>query len=155
MIKTGADTYQVLRELCDLVLSNTLDYEQFCNMLKKQFSPKIAVYRERTKFYELKQSNNQSINEWYVNMKKAAMSCEFGNHLIEKLKNKFVTGLIKGPILDRLCEEEPKKTLIELIEIAQKRKVSILKSNEIFFPINKVHQPKAYQKPKAVKERGV
>ncbi|XP_025191324.1 uncharacterized protein LOC112591662 [Melanaphis sacchari] len=98
----GAETYKVLRELCDPILPNTLSYEQVCNTLKKQFSPKLAVFRERTKFYELKQSNNQSINEWYVYIKKAAMNCKFGSHLLEKLKDKFVTGLQKGPILDRL-----------------------------------------------------
>lgn len=55
------------------------------------------------------------------------MSCKFG------FKDKFGTGILKDPILDRLCEEEPDKTLIELVEIAQKRKASIGQSNEIFF----------------------
>jgi len=129
----------VLRELCDPILPNTLNYEQVCNTLRKQFSPKLAVFRERTKFYELKQSNNQSINEWYVYIKKAAMNCKFGSHLLEILKDKFVTWLQKGPILDRLCEEEPDKTLFELVEIAQKREASIWQSKEVAFPINKVH----------------
>jgi len=31
----GADTYKVLRELCDPILPNTLNYEQVCNTLKK------------------------------------------------------------------------------------------------------------------------
>lgn len=79
--------------------------------------------------YELKQNRNQYINEWYVHVKKAAMNCNLGNHLIEALEDKFVTGLSKGPILDRLCEEEPNKTLIELVEIAQKRETFIRQSN--------------------------
>lgn len=141
-----------MSELCDPILPNTLNYEQVCNTLRKQFSPKLAVFRERTKFYELKQSNNQSINEWYVYIKKAAMNCKFGSHLLENLKDEFVTGLQKGPILDRLCEEEPDKTLFELVEIAQKREASIWQSIEVSFPINKVHQ--THHKSKAAKERG-
>ncbi|KAL4131395.1 hypothetical protein QTP88_008711 [Uroleucon formosanum] len=50
------------------------------------------------------------------------MIYNFGNYLIEALNDKFVKGLSKGPILDRLCEEEPNKTLIELVEIAQKKR---------------------------------
>lgn len=66
----GADTCHILKELCDPVLPNTLGYEHLCSLLSKQFSSKIAIFRQPTKFYELKQNNCESINEWYVRIKK-------------------------------------------------------------------------------------
>lgn len=45
--------------------------------------------------------------------------------------------LIKGPILDRLCEEEPDKTLADIVDIALKREFSFNLS-QIQFPINQM-----------------
>ncbi|KAJ8912372.1 hypothetical protein NQ315_014739 [Exocentrus adspersus] len=44
----------------------------------------------------------------------------FGNNLNVFLKDKFVTGLTQGRVLDRLCEEEEGKPLEELVSIAKK-----------------------------------
>lgn len=44
------------------------------------------MFRKRNQFYELK----QFVNDWFVRVKNAAISCKFGNMLDEILKNKFV-----------------------------------------------------------------
>ena len=134
----GAKTYAVLRELCDPVLPNTLKYEKLCQLLKDQFSPKVALFRERVKFYALQQNSQESVNEWYVQIKKAAMSCGFGQFLADKLKDKFVTGLVEGHILDRLCEEEPDKLLVDLVEIALKKEASVKQSGTASVTLNAV-----------------
>jgi len=46
------------------------------------------------------------------------MKCKFGNNLVDVLRDKFVTGLIKGPIADHVCEEEPNILLVKLVDIA-------------------------------------
>lgn len=89
----GATTYAILRELCDRVLPNTLQYEELCTLLSKQFATKVAVYRERTKFYELKQNANEAISSWYVRVKNGAINCKFAITLMEVLKDKFITEL--------------------------------------------------------------
>lgn len=40
---------------------------------------------------------------------------------------------------DRLCEEEPDKAFTDLLEIALKQEASIIQSNEISIPMNKVN----------------
>jgi len=98
----GASVYATLKEICDPVLLNTVGYDKLCEILGKQFAPKIAVFRERSVFYQLMQEQNESVNDWYVRIKKGTMKFKFGSNLIDILRDKFVTGLIKGPIADRL-----------------------------------------------------
>ena len=54
------------------------------------------------------------------------MKCKFGNNVFDVLRDKFVTGLIKGPIADRLCGEEPSKLLVELVDIALKKEAVVV-----------------------------
>lgn len=99
IIVIGAKAYAVLRELCDPISPNTLSHEDLCNLLKKQFSPKVAVLHERTKFYNLKQLNNESVNTWYIRIKISAINYNFSKFLTEKLKDNFVTGLSSVSIM--------------------------------------------------------
>lgn len=47
-------------------------------IVKNNFSPKVAIFRERVKLYELRQNSNETINDCYIRVKKGAMSCCFG-----------------------------------------------------------------------------
>ncbi|KAF2903025.1 hypothetical protein ILUMI_03157 [Ignelater luminosus] len=116
------EVYNILRDVCDPQLPKEKSYTDLCTILKKQFSSCISVFRKRIDFYEAKQEVTESINDWYVKLKNHAMPCSFGNLLQEKLKDRFLTGLRTGPILDRLCEEEETRTLSKLLEIALKKK---------------------------------
>lgn len=67
-----------------------------------------------------------------------AITCNFGTRLVEKIKDKFVMGLIKGLILDRPHEKEPSKVLKHLVEIFLKREATIVQSGEVSIEINQV-----------------
>lgn len=41
------------------------------------------------------------------------------------LRDKFISGLLNGPILDRLCEEEHTRTINEVLDIALKKEASM------------------------------
>ena len=117
----GQDAYKILKDLCDSMLPSAKTYEDLCTILKSQFSKKVSVFRERTEFYELRQSENESVNQWYVKIKNKASACEFGAQLETMIKDKFVTGLRKGAILDRVCEEDHTKRLVDLLDVARKK----------------------------------
>ncbi|KAJ8912466.1 hypothetical protein NQ315_014566 [Exocentrus adspersus] len=121
----GPQTYKILRDLCDPILPKNKAYTDLCSLLKKQFSPQISVFRKRIEFYEARQKQGETINEWYARMKNLAVNCNFGNLLEPILKDKLVTGLTKGKILDRLCEEDEAKGIQELLELAVKREASM------------------------------
>ncbi|XP_074026023.1 uncharacterized protein isoform X2 [Leptinotarsa decemlineata] len=61
-----------------------------------------------------------SVAEWYAKIRSAATLCGFQDDLTRALKDKFVTGLAPGKILDRLCEEDDSKTIDELFALGQK-----------------------------------
>ncbi|XP_031339506.1 uncharacterized protein K02A2.6-like [Photinus pyralis] len=123
----GSDTYKVLRDLCTPSLPKSKSYEELCKLLKAHFSPATCVFRERIDFYAAAQEANESLNKWYARIHNLATNCEFGTNLKSVLRDKFVCGLQKGKIRDRLCEEKPGEvTLEKLMEIALSKEATLL-----------------------------
>ncbi|KAJ8948624.1 hypothetical protein NQ314_008388 [Rhamnusium bicolor] len=92
-------------------------YEQLCYIMIVQFSQQQSVWREKIKFYEVKQESSECFSEFYARVKSLAVNCEFGERLEETLKDKLMSSLRKGKLLHRFCEESIKKSLKELVQI--------------------------------------
>ncbi|KAJ8912728.1 hypothetical protein NQ315_012283 [Exocentrus adspersus] len=103
------EVYKILKNLCDPDLPKAKSYEELIQLLETQFKTKVSIFRKRIQFDNLKQKE-ESISEWFVK-KHFASFCNFGVILTERVKDKFVTGLRSGSILDRLCEEDETRTL--------------------------------------------
>lgn len=116
----GASVYSLLRDLCFPKLPKDLKLGELTSLFEKQYGIRVSVWRERRKFYELRQSENQQISEYYGRLRNAAMKCSFGNSLNSILTDRFVSGLISGRILDRIYEESETATLDCLVELAMK-----------------------------------
>ncbi|KAF2897230.1 hypothetical protein ILUMI_08945, partial [Ignelater luminosus] len=132
----GSKAYGVLRDICDPQKPSELSYDSLCHKLTQQFSIQTSVFHQRCHFYRLKQTQSETINDWFARVKKTATECQIGSVLDEKVKDKFVTGLINGLILDRLCEENYKQSLSSLVQIAVKKKAVIKESTR---ELNKLH----------------
>lgn len=143
----GNRAYKILRDLCDPVLPKDKSYIELCELLHKQFSPRSSVFRKRIDFYNLKQSNGETINNYFVRIKNAAMLCKFGNQLNEIIKDKFVSGLLPGRILDRVCEEDETQQLADLVELALKREESIKATTRNEADTYRLEQKKSVVKP--------
>lgn len=125
----GNQTYKTLRDLTFPDLPKTKTYVELTELLKTQFSPHISIWRERFKFYGAQQRAEESIMDWYVRIKSLATNCKFGNTLESVLTDKFVTGLVKSSIIDRLCEEPENKKLKELVKLAVQREAQGIQSS--------------------------
>ena len=125
------DVYKTLRDICDPILPHNKIYEELCEILKTHFSPRIAVFKERKKFYELKQSDLESVSQWYARIKRGAVNCDFGVESEGRLKDKLVTGMKDGKILDQVLEENHKLSCQEILEIALKKKASLVPSKSL------------------------
>lgn len=123
----GEEAYEILKGLCDPILPKDKPYTDLCRLLKDQFTKKVSVFKERVEFYEIKQFQNEQIKDFFVRLKNKAIECKFGIQLNEVLKDRFVSGLESGPILDRLCEEEHTITLQAAVEIALKKEATLVK----------------------------
>lgn len=130
-------TFSLLKSLCYPEEPKQKTFQQLCDLLKTQYTSIKSVWRERIKFYQLSQ-DTLSIAEWYAKVRSAAAKCNFNGNLEKTLKDKFVTGLNPGKILDRLCEEEETAPLNELYTLALKKENM---ANEVNFVANSSRQP--------------
>lgn len=121
----GADSYKTLRDLCHPVLPKNKTFDELCNLLRKQYSPQVAVFRERTSFYNARQEGYENVTQWFGRLKKLSVDCKFGENLESILVDKFVTGLRTGQILDRLCEENESLTLETALELAVNKECAL------------------------------
>lgn len=122
----GSDTYKTLRDLCHPVLPKDKKFDDLSEILRKQFSPQVAIFRERTNFYNAKQNNAENVTSWYGRVKRLSVDCKFGDNLEAILLDKFITGLKVGQVLDRLCEENETLTLQQAVDIATNKECSLM-----------------------------
>lgn len=124
----GEQAYEVLRGLCDPDLPKSRSYDTLCRLLREQFSKKVSVFKERIEFYDLRQLENETVKDFYVRLKNKAIECKFGNTLNEVLRDRFVSGLKRGSILDRVCEEEHTVKLDDILQVALKKEAALASS---------------------------
>ncbi|KAK9727796.1 Integrase zinc binding domain [Popillia japonica] len=113
----STEVYKTLRDWCFPENPKNKSLAEIKTILKQQYSPQINVYRERIQFYRTTQTSSESIMEWFTRIKRLAINCEF-NNLNEILKDKFISGMKPGLVLDKLVEEKINKKLEELVQIA-------------------------------------
>lgn len=119
------NVYKTLKHLCDPLKPKEKTFEQLIQLLSVQFKKRLSVYRRRIQFENLRQGP-EPVNNWYVKIKNVASQCGFeGNMLEERVKDKFVVGMKSGPVQDRLCEEDTKKALKDLLEIALNKEAAL------------------------------
>ena len=88
----GAKAYDVLADLCSPVSPATKTYEELAAVLKEHFAPKKLVIAERYRLYSCSQAANESVSSFVANLKRLATTCNFGTHLNEALRDRFVCG---------------------------------------------------------------
>lgn len=106
-------------------LPESKTFDQLCSLLDTQFSPRTSVWRKRIEFYKMQQMQDESIAKYYAHLKSLWALCNFGNDLNNILRDRFVSGLLPGKILDRLCEEIETKTIQELVKLALKKETAL------------------------------
>jgi len=122
----GAKSYKIVKDLSDPILPKDRPYSEICDILGGHFTPTVSLFRKRLEFYNLHQKDGESIGNWYVSLKSAAIDCKFGIRLNDVLKDKFVSGLKPGRVLDRICEEDPTITdLKNIVELALKYETTV------------------------------
>jgi hypothetical protein len=124
----GTHSYKTLRELCHPDLPKQKSFDELCELLRKQFSPQIAIFRERSNFYAARQYPAENVTAWYGRIKKLSVDCKFGENLEKILLDKFITGMKTGQVLDRMCEENETLTLEAATTMAINKECAVIET---------------------------
>ena len=114
----GSEAYKVLRNLLSPDLPQTKHSKVLTDALKKHYSPKPLIIAERFHFYRRTQQVEESTAEFEATLRKLALHCEFGTHLEEALRDRFVCDLKKEAVQKRLLAEAD-LTLARVVTTAQ------------------------------------
>ena len=68
-------------------------YAQLTTVLKNHFAPKKLVIAEGYRFHTCTKREGESVTAFAANPKHLASTCQFGTHLNEALRDRFVCGL--------------------------------------------------------------
>ena len=101
----GANTYELLQDLCCPNEPNTQNYEELVRILKEHYQPTPTVIAERYVFHLRNQQSDESISEYVASLKKLAKSCAFGQFFSEAIRDRLVCGM--------KCETTRKRLLVE------------------------------------------
>lgn len=89
----GGVTYDVLCNKLNAVVPETQTYDQIVALLKDHYSPAPLEILENFKFKSRKQQENESLQDYVTDLEKLALTCNFGNHLENAIRNQFVFGI--------------------------------------------------------------
>ena len=89
----GPSAYATVRILVAPDKPRTKTYEQLEAVLKSHFEPKPLVIAERSKFYRRTQNPTETVLEYAAELRRLAITCDFGTFLDTALRDKFVFGL--------------------------------------------------------------
>lgn len=114
------DVYELLMDLCFPNAPETKSYKEINEILKEHYKPSVTVYAERRKFYEAQQNKCESVADYVARLKGLTRHCKFGTSFADIVRDKFVCGLLKGPLFNKAMELEPTATLEACVEMVIK-----------------------------------
>ncbi|XP_055530001.1 uncharacterized protein LOC129721461 [Wyeomyia smithii] len=142
----GASAYKSLRDLCHPIAPKDKPFVDLCELLRKQFSPQISIFRERACFYNTRQEYHENATQWYGKLKRLSVNCKFGESLQSILMDKFITGLRPGQVLDRLCEENETLKLEQALDIAVNKECAA--KENAYAPVRPFYKPQICPAPR-------
>lgn len=98
LLMIGSKTYETLTNLVMPNKPEEVSFEEIEKTLTRYFEPEKLEIVERFQFFKRDQREDESVNDYAVELKKMASSCNFGSFLNEALRDRFICGLKDGKI---------------------------------------------------------
>ena len=102
---------------------------QLKTLLVQHYKPKALVIVERFTFHKRDQRTGESINDFLIELRKLAWSCNFGTFLEQALRDHFVCGLT-NPQIQRCLLSEKDLTLEKAVTLATAMEMAVLEPQE-------------------------
>ncbi|RXN11119.1 voltage-dependent L-type calcium channel subunit alpha-1D-like protein [Labeo rohita] len=101
----GRKTYGLLRSLIAPDKPREKSFKQIKDTLQQHFSPKPLIIAERFRFHRRSQEESESVTQYVAVLTGLSEHCEFGGHLDDALRDRFVCGLKSEATQKRLLTE--------------------------------------------------
>uniref|UniRef100_A0A182VPM5 Retrotrans_gag domain-containing protein n=1 Tax=Anopheles minimus TaxID=112268 RepID=A0A182VPM5_9DIPT len=105
MTMAGASLYATAVKICSPDDHKEKPYKELVKALNEYFTPVENIVSERYQFRKVKQSSDQSINDYIISLKDKAHSCDYGPFLKDALRDQFVAGIKDHELRTRLLRE--------------------------------------------------
>ncbi|UYV66315.1 hypothetical protein LAZ67_4001301 [Cordylochernes scorpioides] len=102
----GPKYFGILRNLVFPEEVDQVPFDKLCRILLKHFNPKTNIIYERFVFQKMDQKSGEAISKYIIRLKEQAQRCNFGDFLLESLRDRFVAGIIDTPTQKKLLQEE-------------------------------------------------
>ena len=119
----GPRNYGIIRSLVAPARPKDKTYAELEAALKAHFQPKPLVIAERFRFYQRSQGLTETVLDYAAELRRLAISCEFGNFLDDALRDRFVVGLWNEQIQKSLLTEDG-LNMARAVEIAQAKEAA-------------------------------
>lgn len=139
ILSLSDEALEVLLQLCGSKTElERKTYIELCALLQQKYGLPEAqpvpvpapivfpLYGKRREFYNAKQKQKESVQDWKERLEKLADPCEFGDRMPEIIKDKFITGLVRPSVFKKMYEIEPPKSLGEFFDAAVERESNII-----------------------------
>lgn len=101
----------------------TKTFRDICEVLEMHSTH--SVYDERSKFYDAKQQKEESVVNFVIRLLDLTRKCKFDGNFANVLRDKFVCGLLKGPVYNEVSQLGSMVTFEECVEVAIEKEISI------------------------------
>ncbi|XP_045471809.1 uncharacterized protein LOC123678704 [Harmonia axyridis] len=118
------DSYRSIFNLCLPTAPERKTFEELITLFSDHFGTQTSVFAEREKIYSAKKLSSETANDWAARLRNLAAYCEFDEELNIALRDRFIVGYNKGPVMDRLFEERKQISLAEAIRIASSKEAA-------------------------------
>ena len=131
----GATAYSVLQNLLAPTSPKDSSLTTIKQKLIQHYKPKPPVIGQRFIFHQRTQKPGEPINQFLMELRRLARTCEFGQFLEEALRDRLVCGLNNSSIQKKLLSEKD-LTLQRAVDIAMAAEMAVLQPTEQLTPQN-------------------
>ena len=125
----GTKAYAILRNLLAPAEPKDSDFATIKGKLVGYYKPKPPVIGQRFIFHQRTQKPGESINQFVMELRRLARTCDFGGFLKEALRDRLVCGLSNISIQKELLREDD-LSLQRAIDIATAAEMAVLQPED-------------------------
>ena len=104
--RIGAKAYAIGKNFTAPQTPNDCNWNRLKELLINHFKPKPPVIAERFMFHKHYQRPGKAVNEFVIELRHLAQTCNFGNFLDGALRDRLVCGLVNCGTQKKLLSEK-------------------------------------------------